>query len=346
MQSKEKTIQTFGYPKISSYLCIQITEIQLNLDKMKISQLFKKEENFGIVVSRNNVYDINSLLNNEVILRLDIDNLLKVKPLLTQADPFLFVKGEKLYLFYEEMRSGERGKICMRKMTNDAKWSNSVVVLKEDFHLSFPFVFEDKGTVYMIPESQEVDSIRLYKGNDNLSQFSLVKTLLNRERTSNICFNFCDNHLVLKDGIYYLFTSVAYNWTYHLELYYTDDLLHNDFIKHPQSPIYIGNDYGRSGGSILHLDNNYYRISQNCRNSYGANISIHHIIKLDKNYYEEELIKTNVFDDSNDIYREGGHQLHIVKYGDNYIYATDYRRVSWCWYQSFLRIKNHIKKLS
>ena len=48
----------------------------------------------------------------------------------------------------------------------------------------------------------------------------------------DISFNFCDSHLLLKDGVFYLFTSVSYRWTYHLELYYTDDILMHDLADH------------------------------------------------------------------------------------------------------------------
>lgn len=309
----------------------------------RLSKLFKKDENFGIVISKNHTFDVLNLQNNVEIFKLDIDNKWKINPLTTQADPFLFVKDKQLYLFYEKMRSAERGEICMRKMNVDQEWSDPILVLKEPFHLSFPYVFEDDGVVYMIPESQEADSIRLYKGNSDLTCFSFERTLLSRERSKDICFNFCDSHIFKKKGIFYLFTSVSYNWTYHLELYYTDNLQNGEFKKHPQSPIYVGNDYGRCGGSIIHLDNNCYRISQDCQNSYGANISVHRILHLDIFKYKEELLKSAILEMGVDgVYKDGGHQLSIVRYGDNYIYASDFRRVFLSWYQLYRRVKRHL----
>ena len=76
---------------------------------MKLFQkLFKKDDNFGIIVCQNSKLDIADVQNYNQILRLDIDNLIIPKPLLTQADPFLFVKGKILYLFFESQRSGDR----------------------------------------------------------------------------------------------------------------------------------------------------------------------------------------------------------------------------------------------
>lgn len=308
-----------------------------------VDKIFKKDDNFGIIVRQNKEFGFNGVQHFSPVLRLDIENLLKPKPLLTQADPFLFVKEKTLYLFYESQRSGERGIIRMVKTDNLHDWSSPVTVLQEPFHLSFPFVFECCGDIYMIPESQEDDSIRLYKGNSNLTEFKPERVLMTKNRAKDVKFNFCDSHIILKDGIFYLFTSVSYNWTYHLELYYTDDILHHSFVKHPESPIYIGNDFGRSGGSIIHLDGDYYRISQNCSKNYGANISVHRITSLDMTNYQEELCYKDIIDICDKTYRDGGHQLNIVKYGDDYIYATDYRKFSWCWYQLYLRLRKNFK---
>ena len=306
-----------------------------------LDKLFKKDDDFGVVVSRSDLFSLTDVQHHSPILQLDIDNLIKPRPLLTQADPFLFVVKDTLYLFYESQRSGEKGEIRMTKTSNYEEWAKPVTVLSEPFHLSFPFVFEFQGDVYMIPETQEIDSIRLYRGNKDLTDFQFVRVLLEKPRTEDVKFSFCDSHLLIKNGKCYLFTSVSYNWTYHLELYYTDDLLLHDFVKHPASPIYIGNDFGRCGGSIIHLNDNYYRISQNCSGSYGANVSVHVITELDETVYHEELFMKDIFKTGGKIYRNGGHQLNIVKYRDSFIYATDFRHVKWSWYQMFLRLKNY-----
>ena len=299
-------------------------------------RIFKKDENFGIVLYESNVFDFDNIQDMHVVLKCDIDSLLwKWKPLLTQADPFLFVKDDVLYLFFEKVYAGikERGHLAMVKTTDLENWSDPVDVLTLPCHLSFPFVFEDSGRVYLIPESNEMDSIDLYQANDNLTGFTYVRNLLKQPRTEDICFNYCDSHILKKDGVYYLFTSVSYRWTYALELYYTDDLLNGQFKKHPASPICQGNEFGRCGGSIIHLDNDYYRITQDCHARYGENVSVMKIKKLDKNSYEEELHKRNIFKTGEGVYRDGVHQLNIVKYRNRYIYATDFQHIGWSWFQ-------------
>ena len=45
----------------------------------------------------------------------------------------------------------------------DTGYSYLGIVLDEDFHMSFPFLFIDDGQLYMIPETSEAGEVRLYR---------------------------------------------------------------------------------------------------------------------------------------------------------------------------------------
>lgn len=316
--------------------------------KMKkdiLDRIFKKDENFGIAVYESNQFSFDQIQDQRIVLKRDIDSLwFKWKPLLVQADPFLFVRNNIIYLFYEKLYSGnfEKGCIAMVSTKDYVNWTEPVTVLSSSFHLSFPFVFEDNGTVYMIPESNEADAVCLYQANDDLTEFTLVRKLVEQPRTKDICFNYCDSHILKKDGVYYLFTSVSYRWKYDLELYYTDDLLKGEFQKHPMSPICQGNEFGRCGGSVIHLDDNYYRITQDCHARYGENVSVMRIDDISPFVYSESLFKHNIFKIGGQLYRDGVHQLNIIRFNDKYLYATDYQHLGWSWYQAFAKLIRHL----
>lgn len=310
-----------------------------------LDRFFKKNEDFGIVVYESDHFSFDHIQNLHQILKRDIDSVWwKWKPMLTQADPFLFVKDDTLHLFFEKVYAGKRewGRIAMTKTTDLVHWTEPVDVLSLSYHLSFPFVFEENGVVYMIPESNEADAVCLYQANDDLTEFTFVRKLVEQPRTKDICFNYCDNHILKKDGVYYLFTSVSYRWKYDLELYYSDDLLNGQFQKHPMSPICQGNEFGRCGGSVIHLDDNYYRITQDCHTRYGENVSVIKIDDISKETYLESLFKRNIFKTGGDIYRDGVHQLNIVKFHDKYIYATDFQHLEWSWYQALSKLGRHL----
>ena len=302
-----------------------------------IDRLCRKEGAFAAAIFANEELTLEAFDEAHLIFKLPIKGLWKPKPVLFQADSFLFVKDDMLYLFYELQHWDNPGCIAMIKTTDLKNWSKPVIVLKEPFHLSFPYVFEDNGHIYMVPESQESDSIRLYEANKNLTKFTCVRTLLRQERTGGIHYNYNDSHIYKNDGKYYLFTSYQKNWMYYQELYLSDDLLKGTFNKHPQSPICTSNEYGRNGGSLIAYGDKLLRVTQDCHLNYGDNVSLHEITQLDEYNYKEKLFRRNVFP-KNNIFIDGGHQLNIAIFKGKYIYATDYKINKRTWYQLYISL--------
>ena len=306
------------------------------IDKI-IDRLARKEGTFAAAIFANERLTLDEFDEQHLVYKLDIKGLWKPKPVLFQADSFLFVKEDELFLFYELQHWDDPGCIAMVKTKDLKTWTKPQIVLRQPFHLSFPYVFEDNGTIYMIPESQESDSIRLFKANEDLSSFTYVRTLLQQERKDGIHYNFNDSHLYRKDDKYYLFTSYQKDWMYYQELYVTDDLLNGNFVKHPASPICISNEYGRNGGSLIHYEGQLLRVTQDCHENYGDNVSLLEITRLDEEHFEEKLFRRNVFP-KNSIFLDGGHQLNIASFKGKYIYATDYKINKRTWYQLYISI--------
>lgn len=302
-----------------------------------LSSVFRKEGAFAAALFASDDLTINVFNEQHLIYKLPIKGLWKPKPVLYQADSFLFVKGDELFLFYELQHWDDPGCIAMTKTKDLKTWTKPVIVLKEPFHLSFPYVFEDHGNNYMVPESQESDSIRLYKANEDLTQFEFVRTLLFQERKDGIHYNYNDSHIYHKDGKYYLFTSYQKDWMYYQELFVTNDLLNGEFVKHPCSPICTSNEFGRNGGSLIQYDDKLLRVTQDCHQDYGDNISLMEITLLNENAYKEELFRQNVFQ-KNTIFIDGGHQLNIAYFKGKYVYATDYKINKWAWYKPYISI--------
>lgn len=306
------------------------------IDKI-IDRLARKEGAFAAAIFANERLTLDEFDEQHLIYKLDIKGLWKPKPVLFQADSFLFVKEDELFLFYELQHWDDPGCIAMVKTKDLKTWTKPQIVLQQPFHLSFPYVFEDYGTIYMIPESQESDSIRLFKANEDLTSFTYVRTLLQQERKDGIHYNYNDSHIYRKEGKYYLFTSYQKDWMYYQELYVADDLLNGDFVKHPASPIYISNEYGRNGGSLIHYEGRLLRVTQDCHENYGDNVSLLEITRLDEEHYEEKLFRRNIFP-KNSIFIDGGHQLNIASFKGKYIYATDYKINKRTWYQLYISI--------
>lgn len=300
-------------------------------------KITQKDGAFAIAIFITEELNFDEFNEEKLIFKQPIKGLWKPKPIQFQADPFLFPREDELFVFYELQHWDNPGCIAMIKTTDLKTWSKPHIVLKEPFHLSFPYVFEDHGNVYMIPESQESDSIRLYKANSDLTQFIYVRDLLYQERKDGIHYNFNDSHIYHKDRKYYLFTSYQKDWIYYQELFVADNILNGDFIRHPSSPICTSNEFGRNGGSLIHYRNKLLRVTQDCHQEYGDNISLMEITILNDKEYHEQLFKQNVFP-KNTIFIDGGHQLNITRFKEKYIYATDYKVNKWIWYKPYISI--------
>ena len=150
------------------------------------------------------------------------------------ADPFLFVHNGTLFLFYEHQDKwvGGKGRLCMRKTSDLKEWTEEVDVLIEPFHLSFPWVFEDDKKIYMLPETGNDNSIRLYETvDDSLTKWKLKSKIVDDG------LPWKDSVIYKKDGVYYLFTSHNIHSQTEQHLFISQNLL-GPYKEHPCSPIY------------------------------------------------------------------------------------------------------------
>ena len=256
------------------------------------------------------VIEISSLENlekNSVVKELNVPKFSIGNVPTTIADVFLFTWREKLYAFYEyQNKHNAKGLIYMTTSEDGMKWSSPVKVLEETVHLSFPSVFEDKGLVYMIPETSFLKEVRLYKSNEDLTDFTYVKTLLAGER-------FVDSSIYVKEGVYYLFTSVQHDDnSYDLRLY-SSDSLEGEWHLHPSSPLSVGKSDARNAGSIIEYNGMILRPAQECRKFYGQNVHLFRIKELSVDAYSEEPYVLDLIPKGWE-QSLGGHQLSVAQF--------------------------------
>lgn len=265
------------------------------------------------------------------------------EPIIIVADPFLFVRGDTLYLFYEQKKLYHDGVIMMTSTKDLQNWAPPRSVLKEPFHLSFPYVFERDGNIYMIPETCANRSIRLYRAvNSELTEFVFVKKLLEMEDDSNVLISYSDSSIWNKDNVTYLFTTVNCGGTNQLRLYYADDLL-GPYKEHCKSPVVVSPKHGRNAGSLILYEGELYRPAQDCVHRYGDNVHLWKIIQLTPSEYQEKLFKESIYDKRIPFYREGGHQLNVAQFKGRYIVATDAKEYHWFF---AVRIANKLKRMA
>jgi hypothetical protein len=206
------------------------------------------------------------------------------------ADPFIVKYDRKWLMFFELLNTKtQKGQIAYAESEDCLNWNYQQVVLAEDFHLSYPYTFEVEANWYMIPESCEAGSVRLYKANSFPQQWELVSELLVGER-------FVDASIVNFDNIWWMFVGIERDENTacdELRLYYADSL-GGDWVEHPMSPIVRDNmEISRPAGRIVKIDDRLVRFAQDCTQSYGRNVTAIEIKQLTKDEYREEVIDLN-----------------------------------------------------
>ena len=132
-------------------------------------------------------------------------------------------------------------------------WKYVKIVLDEPFSVTYPHVFKLHGEFYMIPESYQAKSIRLYKATEFPEKWVLDRVLVTGDYVDSSYFEY--------KGSSYLFATSGLGYRT-LRLFVAPDLL-GEWSEHPLSPI-IKNDlqFGRSGGRVLLEGNQIVRYAQ------------------------------------------------------------------------------------
>jgi hypothetical protein len=204
------------------------------------------------------------------------------------ADPFLLQHDSRWHLFFEVLnRSSGRGEIGLATSDDLAAWRYERIVLAEPFHLSYPQVLELDGTIYMVPESHEARSIRLYRAEPFPTEWKLAHVLLEGRA-------FSDATLFQHGGRWWLFTETSEPRRHDtLRLYHADHLL-GEWSEHPASPIVEGDRLtARPAGSVVATENGLLRFAQVCAPRYGVSVDAFEITTLTPTSYAERPVATN-----------------------------------------------------
>ena len=191
------------------------------------------------------------------------------------ADPFLFEKNSRTYLFVEMFDNvTEKGLIGYSEFIG-GKFTQPQVVLEEKFHLSYPYVFEENGIVYMMPETRDNGCIQLYRAVKFPTEWVKDRVIV---KIKDAVDTVIDGENIITSVI----TSPVEMET-QLEIY--DIKTGNETFS---NPVKNADQISRGAGRIFMHGNKKIRPAQNCTNAeYGTGL-IFYEMKKDGNGYDEE----------------------------------------------------------
>lgn len=237
------------------------------------------------------------------------------------ADPFLFKYNNTEYVFFENYSyKNKRAKISCGRI-NENKIVEVLDVLSLNYHLSYPFVFEEEGEIFMMPETSENKRLEIYKCINFPTQWELYSTAFVGESVADAFF-FDDNQ---NQKWLFINKQAASTTPLNSELfiYKVDSLLLNNLQPHSQNPVFIDARVARNGGAIFKHKGKLYRPSQrNVDGVYGKALNINQIEELTIDVYRERTVK--VVEPNFDKELTALHHLHQID--GAFVFDAAYKR--------------------
>jgi len=231
------------------------------------------------------------------------------------ADPFVVKHSKFHYIFFEDYSlKNKKGSISCIKIDKKNKTKYYKEIIKENFHLSFPFIFKFNKNFFMTPESSENNSIRLYKCIKFPNKWKFFKKIVTG-------INCVDPVIFKWKNKWVLIVSKGKNEFLYNKLYvYTSkNPLSSSWDPLDINPVITSNIFGRNAGFIKESNKKIYRISQAyLPGNYGAFVSINKILNISKNRYYEKKIKKIL-----PSYQKNIRGIHTLNYVKNFTVFDD-----------------------
>lgn len=196
------------------------------------------------------------------------------------ADPFMVNRAGVWNMFFEVMNQAtHKGEIGLATSDNGLDWTYQQIVIKEPFHLSYPYVFEWQDDYYMVPETLDAGGVYLYKADNFPSRWSRVEQLIAGRLADPSIFHF--------DNRWWMFACSTPYQHDTLRLYFAEQL-GGPWQEHPASPIIKDNkSHARPAGRMLAWDDKLVRFAQDCVPRYGSLVRAFEISSLTSDRYAE-----------------------------------------------------------
>lgn len=204
------------------------------------------------------------------------------------ADPFVVRRAGDTVIFFEEYEYA-RGKAHISALVDagDGRFAHAGPVLETPYHLSFPFVFECGGELYMCPETHAARRIELWRCASWPLQWRFDRVLMDGVEA-------CDTMLFEREGRWWMLTNLqrdgAGDFSRELHAFHAGSPLAGRWTAHAANPVVVGASRARNAG-LLARDGRLYRLAQaQGFDRYGRALRLFEIGALTPACYEERPV--------------------------------------------------------
>jgi hypothetical protein len=199
------------------------------------------------------------------------------------ADPFPFRHQGQNFIFVEQyLYSQTRGCIAVVTVDRNGTAAAPQIVLEEPHHLSYPFVFEWDGQIWMIPESGAAKKVSLYRAVEFPYRWARVACLVEG-------IEGYDTTPLHHNGAFWFFVSPrlwgSTSWDV-LSLYRADSLT-GCWMPHAANPVLIDATLSRPAGAFIERGGRTVRPVQDCSRGYGGAVTFCQIDALGQSEFAQ-----------------------------------------------------------
>lgn len=202
------------------------------------------------------------------------------------ADPFLWRRDGRDFLFVEEFPfATERGVLSVAEVGADGRPSRPRVVLEADCHLSFPFLLEHEGVVYLVPESARRRAVELWRAVSFPDRWERAAVLVDD-------VDVVDATVVRRADGWYLLASPRQEWTSSWDALaiWTAPHLEGPWQPVPGNPVMVDVASARPAGTPFAWGERLVRPVQDCVGRYGAGLGFAVVDRLDAGGFAQTVV--------------------------------------------------------
>lgn len=208
---------------------------------------------------------------------------LPVDPATFYADPFVFVQDGQSFLFAEAYPyAAGKGHLVCTEVDTDGEAGPWRTILERPWHLSYPYVFDHGGALWLAPEGSTRGGVELYRATAFPWEWELAHHLLPDWPLVDATFFEHEGRLWLLAGAA---TPGASDWD-ELYAWHAPDLA-GPWTPHRLNPIKSDCRSARPGGRPLRLGDRLLRPAQRCERCYGEALAWLEIRTLTPDAFEE-----------------------------------------------------------
>lgn len=216
------------------------------------------------------------------------------------ADPFILSgKDENLIIAEHYSYKTRKGNIVVIK----PGINQSKTVIEKDTHLSYPFVYNENGKTFVIPEESGAGKVNLYQWNEDTYELDFKTTLLD--------LPVIDPSILKHNGKYYLMGGIKDECPNEKLYIYFANQLEGPYVAHPKNPVKCDPRGSRMGGGFIPTEDGIIRPGQYSVKHYGEKLWFFKINTLNETDYEETF-QYEMTPDQKAPFKCGLHNYHKI----------------------------------